>query len=85
MSTGFCTGFSGRLFAATATAISLSLVLSAQQGPSARVEAPIRLKGATFTPARGEQPSIPPGLAIAGYPEGLRGYFIVKISVPELA
>src|SRR5688572_19100485 len=77
------TGFTSRLFAAAAAAIALSLVVSAQQvPPGARGNAAIRLKGATFTPGRGEQPSIPPGLAIAGYREGERGYLIVQFEGP---
>src|SRR5687768_5229539 len=76
-------GFSSRLFGAAATGIVLSLVVSAQQAPpAARGNAPIRLKAATFTPGRGEQPAIPPGLTIAGYREGERGYFIVQFEGP---
>lgn len=44
--------------------------------------APIRLKAATFTPAAGETASIPPGLAIAGYARGQRGYYIVQFQGP---
>ena len=68
--------------AAAALAASVSLVVSAQQGPPSA--APIRLKAATFTPARGEQPDIPPGLAIAGYAAGQRGYFIVQFAGPVM-
>ncbi|HJW83131.1 MAG TPA: hypothetical protein VJ754_02390, partial [Anaerolineae bacterium] len=50
----------------------------ARQGP----EAPIRLKAATFTPTRGEKPDIPPGLAIAGYAAGQRGYYLIQFSGP---
>ncbi len=39
--------------------------------------APIRLKATTFNPVQGETPDIPPGLAIAGYPTGQRGYYVV--------
>ena len=44
--------------------------------------APIRLQAATFTPAQGERPNIPPGLAIAGYAQGQRGYYIVQFQGP---
>jgi subtilisin family serine protease len=68
--------------AAAALAASVSLVVSAQQGPPSA--APVRLKGATFTPARGEQPDIPPGLTIAGYAAGQPGYFIVQFAGPVM-
>src|SRR5262245_31039521 len=68
--------------AAAALAASVSLVVSAQQGPPSA--APIRLKAATFTPARGEQPDLPPGLTIAGYAVGQRGYFIVQFAGPVM-
>src|SRR5262245_13362687 len=68
--------------AAAALAASVSLVVSAQQGPpSAR---PIHLKASTFTPARGERPDVPPGLTIAGYAAGQRGYFIVQFAGPVM-
>src|SRR5215208_2774570 len=69
--------------AALALAASVSL-LSAQQGPANGAAAPIRLKAATFTPARGEQPAIPPGLTIAGYAATQRGYFLVQFAGPVL-
>jgi len=72
----------GVYVAAAALAASVSLVVSAQQGPPSA--APIRLKAATFTPARGEQPNVPPGLTIAGYAAGQRGYFIVQFSGPVM-
>jgi subtilase family protein/fibronectin type III domain protein len=68
--------------AAATLAASVSLVVSAQQGPPSA--APIRLRAATFTPARGEQPDIPRGLAIAGYAAGQRGYFIVQFPGPVM-
>jgi hypothetical protein len=68
--------------AAAALAASVTLVVSAQQGPPSA--APIRLKAATFTPGRGEQPDIPPGLLIAGYAAGQRGYFIVQFAGPVM-
>jgi hypothetical protein len=72
----------GAYVAAAALAASVSLVISAQQGP--RFAAPIRLKAATFTPASGEQPEVPPGLMIAGYAAGQRGYFIVQFAGPVM-
>ncbi len=45
-------------------------------------EAPIRLQAATFTPARGERPDIPPGLTIAGYAAGRAGYYLVQFAGP---
>ena len=68
--------------AAAALVVSVSLVVFAQQGPPSA--APIHLKAATFTPARGEQPDIPPGLTIAGYAAGERGYFIVQFAGPVM-
>ena len=72
----------GVYIAAAALATSVTLVVSAQQGPPSA--APIRLKAATFTPARGEQPNVPPGLTIAGYAAGQRGYFIVQFAGPVM-
>ena len=68
--------------AAAGLVVSVSLVVFAQQGPPSA--APIHLKAATFTPARGEQPDIPPGLTIAGYAAGERGYFIVQFAGPVM-
>ena len=75
----------GLYLAAAAVAASATLGISAQQGgvPNGPA-APIRLKAATFTPARGEQPSIPPGLTIAGYGAAERGYYLVQFSGPVL-
>src|SRR5438874_2779639 len=65
--------------------MSIGIVLSAQQArPAVRGEAVIRLKAAEFVPGRGEQPKIPPGLTIAGYASGERGYFIVQFEGPIL-
>jgi serine protease AprX len=75
----------GRLLAACVAALSIGIVVSAQQGnPPGRGGAAIRLKTTEFTPSRGEQPRIPPGLAIAGYASGERGYFIVQFAGPIL-
>jgi len=51
----------------------------ATQGNSA---AAVHLKAATFRPAIGEAPAIPPGLAIAGYAAGQRGYYLVQFRGP---
>ncbi len=67
---------------AAAVAAGASLVVSAQQGPPSA--APIRLKAATFSPTRGERPDIPPGLTIASYAAGQRGYFIVQFAGPVM-
>jgi subtilisin family serine protease len=70
-------------FAVMVVAAGATVILTAQQGPpSNRGQAPIRLKAATFTPARGEQPDIPPGLTIAGYAAGQRGYYLVQFEGP---
>ena len=75
----------GVCFAAAALAAGATIALSAQQAPRQNgPAAPIRLKAATFTPARGEQPAIPPGLTIAGYAAGQRGYFLVQFAGPVL-
>ena len=72
------------LIAAAAVA-SATVMLTAQQGPpSNRGQAPIRLKATTFTPTRGEEPNIPPGLTIAGYGATQRGYYLVQFEGPVL-
>ncbi|HEX6288617.1 MAG TPA: S8 family serine peptidase [Herpetosiphonaceae bacterium] len=67
-------------------ALLLSTLLSTGIGQASQTAqsqaAPIRLKAATFTPARGEAPAIPPGLTRAGYAEGERGYYIVQFGGP---
>ena len=74
-----------RTLAAALVATGATVLLTAQQGPPAnRGQAPVRLKGATFTPTRGEQPDIPPGLAIAEYAAGQRGYYLVQFEGPIL-
>ncbi len=44
--------------------------------------AEIKLQAATLAPMRGEAPPIPPGLALAGYAEDQRGYYIVQFAGP---
>lgn len=51
----------------------------ANQGPG---PAAIHLRAATFTPALGQAPTLPPGLAISGYAPGQRGYYIVQFLGP---
>ncbi len=45
---------------------------------------PIRLRGATFTPTRGQRPSIPSGLAAQRQPSDRAGYFLVQFQGPIL-
>jgi subtilisin family serine protease len=68
----------------TALLLTFSLLISPAAGaPAAQpAEPPIRLKAAQFTPARGERPAIPPGLTIAGYAQGQRGYYLVQFRGP---
>jgi hypothetical protein len=59
----------------------LLIPASSMAGPAAQGQAAsIRLKTAVFTPAKGEKPDIPPGLTIAGYAAGQRGYYIVQFA-----
>jgi PKD repeat protein len=56
---------------------------SSQAGPPVEDAAPpVRLLAGTFTPARGESLEIPPGLTIAAYAAGQRGYYIVQFDGP---
>jgi len=72
------------LIAALAVATA-TVMLTAQQGPpQSRGQSPIRLKATTFTPTRGEEPNIPPGLTIAGYGTNQRGYYLVQFEGPVL-
>ena len=74
-----------RMLAAALAVTGATVLLTAQQGPPAnRGQAPIRLKAATFTPTRGEQPDIPPGLTVAGYAANQRGYYLVQFEGPVL-
>lgn len=67
-----------------AAALAVGLLISPALGAPASqpAEPPIRLKAAEFTPARGERPAIPPGLTIAGYAQGQRGYYLVQFHGP---
>ncbi len=47
-----------------------------------RAAAAIRLKAATFTPAKGEAPAIPARLASPGYQAGRSGYYLVQANGP---
>jgi hypothetical protein len=71
------------LIAAVAVATA-TVVVTAQQSPppQSRGQSPIRLKATTFTPTRGEEPNIPPGLTIAGYGANQRGYYLVQFEGP---
>lgn len=54
-----------------------------QAGPlTPNQAASIRLKAATFAPGRGEAAALAPGLSIAGYTEGQRGYYLVQFAGP---
>ncbi len=60
----------------------LTMIDSSAQQPGAESAPAIRLRGATFRPAAGEEPNIPPGLAIAGYAQAQRGYYLVQFAGP---
>jgi serine protease AprX len=60
----------------------LSAIGLGAQRPAAADAAAIRLKTATFRPAAGEAPELPPGLVVAAYAEGQRGYYLVQFSGP---
>ncbi len=65
--------------------LALTLSLPGISGTAISAEgavAPIGLKAATFVPARGEKPQIAPGLTIAGYAQGQRGYYLVQFRGP---
>jgi hypothetical protein len=66
------------VLALVASLLGMAAAPPAQQDQAA----PIRLKAATFTPARGEAPVIASGLAIAGYAQTQRGYYIVQFRGP---
>ncbi len=73
-------------FPAVIVLLIAALVCSAGLGPAGLAAQepapPIRLKAATFAPGRGEAPAIPPGLALRGYAEGQRGYYLVQFRGP---
>ncbi len=64
-------------------AATLALGVSAQV-PAPRENHPIRLRAATFTPARGEQPAIRPELTSPGFAANERGYFLVQFAGPVM-
>lgn len=74
------------LLALAAAAVPFTIAVSAQKRPlpPAQAQAAIRLKAATFVPARGELPAIAPHLMIAGYGVGQRGYYLVQFQGPIL-
>ena len=53
-----------------------------QDTPSAAAAAPIRLLAGEFVPARGEAPTLPPGLTISDFTPGTRGHYIVQFAGP---
>ncbi|MFN8483832.1 MAG: S8 family serine peptidase [Anaerolineae bacterium] len=67
------------LFALTLLSGSAAQASQPAQGKSA---APIKLRAVQFTPAYGEAPKIPPGLAVSEYAQGQRGYYIVQFAGP---
>src|SRR5262245_40723361 len=60
----------------------LHVLLTAQ--PPTDDAPPIRLRAATFTPTRGERPTIPPGLAAQRQQSDRAGYFLVQFQGPIL-
>ncbi len=50
--------------------------------PAAQGAPSIYLRAGTFTPAAGQQPAVPPGLAKQGYAPGERGTYIVQFAGP---
>jgi len=56
--------------------------LYAQGEPQSPNAAPIRLQSGSFAPGLGEAPDVPPGLKIAEYAAGSRGYYIVQFAGP---
>ena len=79
----------GQIFGSAFLGIAVTLGVSAQQrgsqGPStaaAAAAAPIRLRAATFTPARGERPAIPNAMTIQDEAPGRRAYYIVQFDGP---
>jgi PKD repeat protein/subtilisin family serine protease len=74
-------------FSIVSTTVLLLLMIAvpslAQAGsPVKNHGARIQLGVTQFAPARGEKPTIPPGLTISGYPAGKRGYYLVQFGGP---
>ena len=74
-------------FSIVSTGVLLLLMLAVpsliQAGPLMKDHAArIRLGVTQFAPARGEKPTIPPGLTVSGYPAGKRGYYILQFPGP---
>lgn len=80
------TRFARQLLATALLALAVSFGVSAQLRPTQQTTAsearPIRLRAATFTPARGERPTIPDTLTLRDYPQGRRGAYIVQFDGP---
>jgi subtilisin family serine protease len=83
-----------RLHAGRLLSLVAGLIISIPMGPllaapsdsgQTASAAAIRLSTATFRPGLGERPAIPPGLSVAGYAKGQRGYYIVQFAGPVLA
>ena len=77
---------SNRLWVALSALVILTMIFSAvaYQGQAAQDNAPVRLKYATFYPAQGEKPEIPPGLAMSQAAALEKGYayYIVQFTGP---
>ncbi len=69
------------LFTALLTALTVVGPVTGAAGQEGADRA-IRLRAATFRPAAGEAPALPPGLTIAGYAQGQRGYYLVQFDGP---
>ncbi|MDH3308539.1 MAG: S8 family serine peptidase, partial [Acidimicrobiia bacterium] len=70
------------LLATVVTATGLASWKPARAQETAKQAPPVQLKAATFRPALSEEPDLPPGLTIAGYAVGQRGYYIVQAASP---
>ncbi len=66
---------------ALAAGLLLSAGGAAAQSPQA-AGASIRLAAGTFNPTAGETLALPPGLTVAGYAAGVRGYYVVQFDGP---
>jgi subtilase family serine protease/subtilisin family serine protease len=82
------TRLAGQIFGSAFLGIAVTLGVSAQprtsQAPAAApgLAAPIRLRAATFTPARGERPAIAEAMTIRDEAPGRRAYYIVQLDGP---